>query len=389
MAIDVVIYIQSMKHLGGTEIVALNLKNALNEIGLRTVILSVENYQGKDKDVMSVATQDIVTYGLYPLKSLEKLVGSQRYSRAMSTYLKDFCRNHQVKAFLNFTYENLPSIPNIPSIVTFGVYHWSVKGYERSLHDIAAKKTLFPRLLSRWILRKNEKRLHQWIAKTDYAIALTCKGKEELVRLTEGKANTKVIPNFLPHHVTPGIETTRNNQNLKAVFVGRLSKEKGVFHLLDIWSKITRELPEATLDIYGSGSEKDQMQAIINEKGIMGIKFRGFESDPSKIYGEADMLLCTSETEGFGMVLIEAMQHGVIPLAFDCPVSPKELISDAGITFECFNTSEYANQIVALWKDKERMQKLRVAGLNRSKEFEKERVVTLWKQLIESKSISL
>lgn len=377
---NILILIQSMSQMGGTEIVALNTLNAFCELGIEAKILSVEPYTGWEPKVNSVSFDDREHYGLKEPLTFEKLIGSSRYSNALRRYLTEYCLQHNVTTLLNFTYENLKSLPTLNKrIKTIGIYHWSVEGYEKSLKNIAAQKSLLPRVLSKIILHKQAKRLHKLIAKTDYAIALTHSGAEELKRLSP-KANVAVIPNFLPY--TSGPESINLRHGHRVIYVGRLSPEKGVFNLLDIWDNVVGVLPDATLKIYGNGQSRGEMEKIIAERNIPGIEFMGFVANQEKIYSNADLLMCTSYTEGFGMILIEAMHHGVIPVAFDCPVSPRELIGDGGETAKCFDNLEFAEKAIKILTDEEKFTCLQRNGIVRASQFYKHTVMKQWLQII-------
>lgn len=375
---EAVIFIESMNRLGGTEIVALNLKNALCAAEMQTIILSMEEYAGNDTDIVSVDNTDKTKYGIRPRSFSDKLF-PKRQDNAVKRFLSDFCDKHHVKALINFTYENLSVLPTGMDCKTIVVYHWSVSGYEQSLLKIIDRKSFPARLISNYVIGRQYDRLHRLIGQTDYAVALTEGGKEELERIAP-KANVKVIPNFLPYNEPA--KAIASGKNRRAVFVGRLSREKGVYHLLDIWQKVARQLPDVELDIYGEGNERSAMAGEINEKNIPRINFKGFEPKPENIYLNADLLLCTSETEGFGMVLIEAMYFGVVPIAFDCPVSPKELIADAGMMIDCFDTAQYANTVISLFNSSDSMTAFRNKGLERASQFYKNKIISKWQQLI-------
>lgn len=112
------------------------------------------------------------------------------------------------------------------------------------------------------------------------------------------------------------------------------------------------------------------------------VEFKGFCNDLAEIYTNADLLLMTSDSEGFGMVLIEAMYYGVPCITFDCPVSPKEIIADAGIAVPCFDEEQYADEVIKLLCEPERMKALQQKATERAGEYYINKVVGLWKQMI-------
>lgn len=345
----VVILIESMSRRGGTEIVARNLAVGLEEAGVKLKILPLDEYP-------------------------EGVTERRRY-------VERFCKSHGIDTVLNFTYENLELLPfRVTNIRTIGVYHWSVRGYERSLRELAGTRPWPLNIASKVKLSIQFHRLHRLIQKCNVSVALTNRGKEELKQLAP-KAEVQVIPNFLPYDRQA--EKRSKAGNRKAVFVGRLSREKGVYHLLDIWERVAKVLPDVTLEIFGEGHEREGLEKEVQNRKIPRIVFKGFETNAEKIYKDADLLLCTSETEGFGMVLIEAMHFGVVPVAFDCPVSPKEIMANAGVAVECFDTDRYAAEVVNLFEDSTRQDVLREKGRKRAAEFYKPVVIKQWLTLLD------
>lgn len=99
------------------------------------------------------------------------------------------------------------------------------------------------------------------------------------------------------------------------------------------------------------------------------------------IYTHADLLLMTSDTEGFGLVLIEAMYYGVPCVSFDCPISPKEIISDAGITVPCFDEGTYAQKIVETLSDEKILMTLQHKAMCRARDFYLDKIIEKWRKL--------
>lgn len=350
------IFIESMSGRGGTEIVAANLCAALQRAGTVCVVLSKQ---------LPANHMDNVCW-----------LGADQSKKRLRSWLEQ----NGITAVINFSHENIPMLASpIPGVMRIAVFHWSVKGYEDSILDICRSRPWpFNRLAALKNLLKF-RRIHKAMRRLGHCVALTEAGKMELDRLYD--VESVVIPNFIPTTQTEFI--TSNLSNGTVVFVGRLSREKGVFHLLDIWERISKAVPELRLEIYGEGHERSEMERRIEKQRLSNIFFKGFEPDTTKIYRNADLLLCPSETEGFGMVLIEAMRQGVIPLAFDCPVSPGELIGDAGVIVPCFDIDYFANAAVELLSDRTRMKLLQDRCVARAGDFSESTVISKWKQLLE------
>ena len=85
------------------------------------------------------------------------------------------------------------------------------------------------------------------------------------------------------------------------------------------------------------------------------------------------------------MVLIEAMYYGVPCISFDCPISPKEIIADAGVTISCFDEDAYANAVIELLNDKDKLKELQQKSIERAKDYYINKVTALWLQMLNSK----
>lgn len=98
----------------------------------------------------------------------------------------------------------------------------------------------------------------------------------------------------------------------------------------------------------GDGNDLDYIRD--KAKNIERITFTGYV-DPSPYYRRAKILIMTSLTEGWGMVLTEAMTHGVVPMAFDSFLAVRDIISDEKQLVTPFDINEYAQKLTALISD--------------------------------------
>jgi glycosyltransferase involved in cell wall biosynthesis len=103
----------------------------------------------------------------------------------------------------------------------------------------------------------------------------------------------------------------------RVVFVGRLDPVK---RLPDLLAAIHSLNGFARLDIYGEGADRAKLTGTIDRLNIGSwVTLHGAIDGPQAALGDAELLVLSSEAEGFGLVLIEAMAAGVPVVATDAP----------------------------------------------------------------------
>lgn len=108
--------------------------------------------------------------------------------------------------------------------------------------------------------------------------------------------------------------------------VGNLKTAKNYPMMLHAFALLL-ENTEAQLMILGEGPLRDELQALAEQLNITGrVTFAGFVLDTAAYYRSADLFLLSSDYEGFGNVLVEAMSHGVPVVSTDCPGGPAEVL---------------------------------------------------------------
>lgn len=106
---------------------------------------------------------------------------------------------------------------------------------------------------------------------------------------------------------------------LNILFVGRLTKRKGLLYLLKAFRILRKKYPNIRLIIVGDGEQKEKAREFVREHKIKEVVFEESVSDkilPS-YYSTAD-IFCSPATEGesFGIVLLEAMASGTPIVAY-------------------------------------------------------------------------
>ena len=118
----------------------------------------------------------------------------------------------------------------------------------------------------------------------------------------------------------PRIKHTRFKVALLAV--GRLEGEKQMTRAIDALKAAREAGHDAGLIIVGSGSEEARLRAYAREKGLERfVEFPGWQRDVRPHLSVADLLLVTSDYEGYGMVIIEALAAGVPVLSTDVGIA--------------------------------------------------------------------
>jgi glycosyltransferase involved in cell wall biosynthesis len=107
------------------------------------------------------------------------------------------------------------------------------------------------------------------------------------------------------------------SKSITAIYVGRLSPEKGVFDLLHAWNTVqTGTTREIRLRIVGEGPQREELQALAAALGVgETVHFLGHRDD---VYGElakADLFVLTSYAEGNSNAILEAMCSGLPVIA--------------------------------------------------------------------------
>ena len=100
----------------------------------------------------------------------------------------------------------------------------------------------------------------------------------------------------------------------RLISVGRLSPEKGYMDLLKIYHLLKRKEATWHLDIVGDGTEKENLENYIKENHLeQDVTLHGFQNSTyiANLMNESSIYVMTSFTESFGIVLLEAMSHGL------------------------------------------------------------------------------
>ncbi|NDP27187.1 MAG: glycosyltransferase family 4 protein [Flavobacterium sp.] len=193
-------------------------------------------------------------------------------------------------------------------------------------------------------------------------------------------------PIIIPNPISFPIDNISNLTSKKVIAVARHSYEKGLDRMVQIWQKIFKNYPDWSLEIYGKSDDKQELQQFVNTLNSKNVTF--FEPIKSILEKYLDSSICimTSRSEGFPMVLMEAMACGLPSVAYDCPVGPRSIITnnENGFLVEDGNVDSFIQKLELLMED----ENLRIQmGINAQKSVKKYNLDTImlqWNTLFEN-----
>lgn len=172
-----------------------------------------------------------------------------------------------------------------------------------------------------WLRGFVKRALHR----SDAVVAISSYTAGEIARFA--RVPVRVIPYTLgfsestaPYRAVRGLR-----QEFRIVFVGRLVERKGVKHLIEAVRRLPVEL-RPHLTVIGEGPERQALEAQVRAAGLeRRVKISGRVSDEAlhAAYAGSDVMVLPSiydtrgDTEGLGVVLLEAMSYGIPAVASD------------------------------------------------------------------------
>lgn len=137
------------------------------------------------------------------------------------------------------------------------------------------------------------------------------------------------------------------SRRFSVLFVGQLRPYKGVDVLLRAWQYVDN----ADLHILGDGHQRPHLEAMSARLKLHSVHFHGAVSDRQlkKFYARSHVLVLPSirKAEAFGLVLLEGMAAGCVPVATNLP-GVADVVSMSGFTFPLGDSTSLAELLISL-----------------------------------------
>lgn len=215
----------------------------------------------------------------------------------------------------------------------------------------------------------------------DAVAVLTERQRDDIVA-SRGPARNLVV---LPNAVDPGPVVGVARDPALVVVLASLTERKRVDHAVRAVLAAAHGLH---LDVWGEGSGRAGLEALLAGHPSAGaVALRGHRPDARAEFDRASAVLVTGDSEGFPLVLIEAMAHGCVPIAYDVRYGPADLIQDGrnGLLVPSGDERGLARALERLAEmPPERVAALRREAQRAARRYSEDAVIARWEREIDA-----
>ncbi len=221
--------------------------------------------------------------------------------------------------------------------------------------------------------------------------AIVCPTKEAAGLLAQAYpgARTLGVPNWLtwPLPKGDGLANAAIGRPGRKSFLacGRFDKLKGFSRLVTIFDGLKERLPNWDLVIVGDGEDRLLLEAQVIQAKLGGrVFFPGWVADMESAFRSADVFVFPSVSEGFALVLAEAMACGLPCVSYDCKVGPSEIIRDGvdGVLIPVGDEAEFASAMLRLAESETDRSRLAAACPEILSRLSEDAVQPIWVQVL-------
>lgn len=155
------------------------------------------------------------------------------------------------------------------------------------------------------------------------------------------------------------------------LYVGRISKEKGVSDLNYIYEQVKLKYSQAKLVIVGKGPSLQQLKE--ENPDAVFIDWVNHDQLP-EIYSSADLLILPSRFDTFSNVVLESLSCGLPVIAYNIK-GPKDIIREGVDGFLVDNQHEMQERIIRFLNDKNKKESFRRSAIERAATYNPDAII--------------
>lgn len=231
-----------------------------------------------------------------------------------------------------------------------------IAGWHTNLHQYGRLRALpllrmLPRQSGMWLGDRIEHGALRAAARFYRTASLILAPNDEI--LSELAALTRKPGRLMPHGVDAELfvpAPARSAGTITLGYVGRLTPEKNVRFLAEVAAGLPAAIrPEVRFLIVGNGSERSWLERNLPNARFIGA-LRGREL--ADAYASMDVFLFPSQSDTFGLVVLEAMASGVPVVAFRLS-GPRSAVEHGRTGYTCGTPAEFIARVLDLVRNAE------------------------------------
>ena len=269
------------------------------------------------------------------------------------------------------------------------LYHNFAVKQNKSLHDyyVMAKARLF----ASYFAKQDQQRVgkeYRWVFDNSDAFVMLSESYRTYLKDAMGITNDEklvAINNPLTFNDISDASVLPQKEKVILVVSRMYEWHKRISLCLKAWERLsTKEsMQDWRMMIVGTGVDMSTYEQYVKEHNIKRISFLGQQS-PEPYYKMAKIFLMTSEREGWGLTITEAMQRGVVPVAFDTTSAFHDIITDGenGFLVKEGKLRTFTDKVELLAKDEQLWLEMAEKALASANRFGLDRIINEWEKII-------
>lgn len=217
----------------------------------------------------------------------------------------------------------------------------------------------------------------------DAVVFLTAKQKSDFTRRFGERSNIYRVPN--PRQRLSHLPEFGRRDKVRGISVTRLEKGKNVDETIAIMKLVREQIPDAYIDVYGTGSQEVALRQLAQESGVSeGVHFHGHVSNAADEFSTAGYCVFPSQGEGLPLAMMESLGRGCPVVSYDINYGPSDLLLDGvnGYLVPTNNVRRAAEKVVQIILDGELQQDMSRHAWEHATMFSEEAVVDEWAKVL-------
>jgi len=174
-------------------------------------------------------------------------------------------------------------------------------------------------------------------------------------------------------------------KNPVIVNVARMETQKGLHHLINIFKRVNRKLPQTRLVLIGDGSLRKDLENQVKKLGLEEkVHFLGWKENPFKYVKRSKVFALTSLWEGLPMVVLETLALNIPLVAFKTRGGHVEVLEDCCPLVDYPNEEQFAQILIKLLTEETFYRQIQQKEEEKIERFRVENIADQYLKLFES-----